>query len=260
MFKLLFLGTGTSVGVPLIGCTCPVCTSADPHDNRRRSAVYITLDAQALQIDTPPDFRDQALRFKLPRVDAVAITHLHADHIFGFDDVRRFNTIQHNQVINTYAHPETLKGMKRIFNYISSSPTDGLYRPLINFIPQDKTFETLGARITPLPVLHGHETTQGYRVDYHGKSVAYIPDCHEIPETTLDLMHDLDCVILDGLRHKEHKTHLTFERAFAYFARIQAHRSYLTHMSHDILHVDLEKILPPNNFVAYDGLELTFEP
>ncbi len=253
-FGALFLGTGTSVGVPMIGCDCPVCTSADPRDARCRSSLCLWLDGRVLILDTGPDFRAACLRWKVPRVDAVAITHLHADHIFGFDDVRRFNTIQGGQVIPCFAGPETIAGMRRIFPYISDAPNKiGLYRPLIAFTPVTGPFEALGATVTPLPVVHGNAETFGYRVDFAGYSLAYLPDVHVIPGETLALMRGLDVLILNMLRVRPHPTHLTLEATRDYAARVAARRTLCTHFSHDLTHAELINALAPNE-PAWDGL------
>lgn len=260
-FTAQFLGTGTSVGVPLIGCSCPVCTSNDPKDKRLRSSLYVTLGDKALLIDTGPDLRTQCLQWHVPRVDAVFITHLHADHIFGFDDIRRFNTIQNNQVIACYAGAQTLSGMQRIFPYITNTPNaQGLYRPLINFIPVATPFETLGARLTPLPVVHGSQETFGLRIDFEGKALAYLPDVHELPQETLTALQGVDVLILNMLRKRPHPTHLTLEQALAYAVQIHAKETYFTHLSHDLLHDDLAQALPEGIQPAYDGLTLQLAP
>lgn len=253
-FGALFLGTGTSVGVPMIGCDCPVCTSSDPRDVRCRSSLCLMLDGRVLVLDTGPDFRTACLRWRVPRVDAVAITHLHADHIFGFDDVRRFNTIQHGQIIPCYAGPETIAGMRRVFPYISAEPDKtGLYRPLIVFTAVSAPFEALGAVITPLPVVHGTAETFGYRIDFAGRSLAYLPDVHEIPETTLALVEGLDVLIINLLRVRAHPTHLTLDAARNYIGRISARRTFCTHFSHDLSHAGLQEILAPVAQPAWDG-------
>lgn len=254
-FTAQFLGTGTSVGVPLIGCTCPVCQSTDPKDNRLRSSLYVTLGERALLIDAGPDLRTQCLRWHVPRVDAVAITHLHADHVFGFDDVRRFNTLQANQVIACYAGPETIEGMRRIFPYISNKPDgQGLYRPLIDFCPVTAPIDLFGATMTLLPVVHGRAETNGVRIDFEGASLAYLPDVHEIPEETLAQLEGVDVLILNMLRKRKHPTHLTLTQSLAYAERVQAHRTYFTHLSHDLLHAELVAELPDRIEPAYDGL------
>ena len=257
-FTAQFLGTGTSVGVPLIGCTCPVCQSADPRDKRLRASLYVTLGEAALLIDTGPDLRTQCLRWKVPRVDAIFITHLHADHIFGFDDVRRFNTIQKNQVIPCYAGVETIAGMQRIFPYISNKPNEqGLYRPLIDFIPVGETFETLGAVLTPLPVIHGGFETYGLLIALEGRTLAYLPDVHQIPNETLMRLKGVDVLILNMLREREHPTHLTLQQSLAYAQQIGARQTYFTHLSHDIRHAILATALPETVLPAYDGLVIS---
>ena len=254
-FTLRILGSGTSVGVPLIGCSCAVCMSTDKHDARLRAAAYVSLGGLGLLLDAGPDLRQQCLRWKVPRVDAVFITHLHADHIFGFDDVRRYNTLQGNQVIPCFGGSETISGMHRVFPYISENPNpQGLYRPLIAFIPKSKPFEALGAWLTPLPVEHGNVETFGLRIDYAGRSLAYIPDVHKIPASTLALLKGLDVLVLNCLRDRPHPTHLTRQAALDYAAVIAARETLLTHLSHDILHQELEAALPPSVHVAYDGL------
>lgn len=256
-FSLQFLGTGTSVGLPMIGCTCPVCTSTDPHDRRRRACAYVRLGPKALLLDAGPDLREACLAYRVPRVDALFITHLHADHIFGFDDIRRFNTLQGNQTIPCYAGPETLAGLQRIFPYIGNRPNpQGLYRPLIDFLPVSDAFDALGARLTPLPVLHGNLETNGLRIDFAGRSLAYLPDVHEIPEQTLARMRGLDLLVLNLLRLRPHPTHLTLERAVDYARRIGAKATRFTHLSHDLPHAAFAPLLPPTMALAYDGLVL----
>ncbi len=256
-FTLQFLGTGTSVGVPLIGCTCEVCTSTDPRDQRLRSSLYLSINGKGLLLDAGPDFRTQCLKWQVPRVDAVFITHLHADHIFGFDDIRRFNTLQENQVIPCFGSPDTIAGMRRIFPYISDRPnTQGLYRPLIEFTSVCAPFQCLGATLTPLPLIHGNLETYGLRVEANGKAIAYLPDVHEIPESTLEQLEGLDVLILNMLRERAHPTHLTLEQALAYAERLQAKQTFFTHLSHDLTHRTLEGKLPPTVAPAYDGLRV----
>lgn len=258
VFAIRFLGTGTSTGVPLIGCPCAVCHSADPRDQRLRSSLMVTLGGRVLVIDTGPDFRAQCLRWQVPRVDAVFITHAHADHIFGFDDLRRFNTMQGNAVIPCYAGPDTIAALHRIFPYITQRRNAlGLYRPLIDFVSVAAPFEALGARLTPLPVIHGATETFGLRIDFNGRALAYLPDVHVIPEATLSLLEGLDLLILNMLRPRPHPTHLSLGRALVYAARVAAKRTLLTHLSHDYAHAQLLPHLPPAVAPAHDGLALS---
>ena len=252
-FDLLFLGTGTSVGVPMIGCDCPVCSSQDPRDWRRRSAAYVRVGGAGILIDTPPDLREQALVFKVRDVSAILITHSHADHLMGFDDIRRFNTIN-KAVMPIYAPPEVLAEVRNIFHYVSDTATSGLYRPLAEFRGITAPFEIGGARITPVPVIHGTSTVCGYRIDFAGRSLGYVPDCAAMPEESFALLAGVDVMVLDALRDTPHPAHLTVADSLAALARINAKRSYLIHMCHDLGHGPLQLRLPKNVFVSYDGL------
>lgn len=258
------MGTGTSVGVPMIGCDCEVCRSPDPHNHRRRSCLLVSVGAMRVVVDTPQDFREQALRYNLRRLDAVLISHCHADHVFGFDDVRRFNTIQGNIVIPAYAVPPTIADMKRIFDYISPAPTDGLYRPMIDFREITGPFDIQSIdggkdsiHVVPLPVRHGSDAMTGFRLEAEGHSVGYISDCKEIPPETMELLHGLDLMVLDALRYRPHATHLTVDESLALLRRIGARRSLMTHICHDIDHATLAASLPESVAPAYDGLAVS---
>lgn len=254
--KIVFLGTGTSVGVPMIGCTCAVCRSTDPRNRRRRSSLYLEAGGVHVVVDTPPDFREQALQHRVPRVDAVLFTHSHADHVFGFDDIRRYNTMQ-GGVIPAYATGSALADLKRIFDYVETgSATSGTYRPQIEFREIVGPFDLGALRVEPLPVIHGPETTVGYRFEAAGRTLGYVPDCHEMPEATVARLQGLDVMVLDALRHRPHETHLTVADSLALLARIRAKRSYLVHMCHDLDHEETEKTLPPGVAPSYDGLML----
>jgi phosphoribosyl 1,2-cyclic phosphate phosphodiesterase len=256
--NVLFLGTGTSVGIPLIGCDCPVCTSRDPRNRRRRSSLYVEAGGQHLLIDTSLDFREQVLTFRVPRVDAVLITHSHADHIFGLDDIRRFNTMQ-GTVIPVYASEETVGDLKRIFTYINADvPEPGVFRPRLEFKVITGVFDVGGVRVEALPVVHGRCMTYGYRIDSEGRSVGYVPDCKTMPEETVKCFQGVDVMILDGLRHRTHPTHLTLEGALDVLKRIGAKRSYLTHLCHDLDHEETQEIMPPSVFIACDGMSRTW--
>lgn len=256
MMNWLFLGTGTSVGVPMIACHCPVCTSSDRRNVRRRSAVYVTTDRTDFVIDTPPEFRLAVIENHIESCHAVLFTHAHADHLFGFDDIRRFNTI-HHCVLPAYADPVTLASIKRIFSYISDKPVEGLFRAQISYHEVTGPFDLADVHVTPLPVEHCEAMT-GYLLDCHGKRGAYIPDCCGIPPSTMALLTNLDVMVLDCLRYRPHKSHFNVEQSLAALQAIGARESYLTHLCHDIDHATLEATLPPHIHIAYDGLKLSF--
>ena len=255
-FELLFLGTGTSTGVPMIGCGCAVCASTDPRDKRRRSAAYVRAGGRGILIDTPPDLREQALSFGVREVDAVLVTHSHADHLMGFDDIRRFNTIN-GGVLPIYALPQVLEEIRRVFHYVGGTPVAGLYRPLAEFRGVTGPFEIGEAVVTPVPVTHGSGAVCGFRIDCEGRSLGYVPDCNELPEPAFALLEGLDVMVLDALRDRPHATHFTIEQSLAALARVNAGRSYLVHMCHDLSHEALQSRLPPNTFASHDGLRVT---
>jgi phosphoribosyl 1,2-cyclic phosphate phosphodiesterase len=256
--NVTFLGTGTSVGIPVIGCDCAVCVSVDPHNKRRRSSLYVQTGGQHIVIDTSLDFREQVLAYKVARIDAVLITHSHADHIFGLDDIRRFNTLQ-GAMIPVYGSGGTIKDLKRIFAYVDEAvPEPGVFRPRLSFCEKQGLFRVGPVLVETLPVFHGRTETYGFRLECEGRSLAYIPDCKEMPDTTIERIQGVDLMILDGLRHRSHPTHLTVEAALALFVRIGAKNSYLTHLCHDLDHAATQSSLPPAIHVAYDGLVLNW--
>ncbi|MFC1497736.1 MBL fold metallo-hydrolase [Verrucomicrobiota bacterium] len=253
--KILFLGTGTSVGVPMIGCGCAVCKSPDPRNKRRRTSLYLEAEGIHIVVDTTPDFREQALEHKIPRVDAVLFTHSHADHIFGFDDIRRFNTMQ-DSVIPAYAYDEALVDLKRIFDYIGTEKVPGHYRPRIEFKEIKGPFDIGKIHIIPLEVKHGPKPTLGFVFLAEGKKLAYFPDCREIADETMEKLVGADVMILDALKHTLHKTHLTVQESVGLLQRIGAKQSYLIHMCHELDHEETEKNLPDAIRISYDGLEI----
>ncbi len=255
VMKITFLGTGTSTGVPMIGCDCPVCSSDDPRNKRLRAALYVEAAGQHIIVDTPPDFRTQALTFKIPRVDAVLFTHAHADHILGFDDIRRFNTMQ-DAVIPAYAAPATITDLKRIFDYIKEEKTQGVYRPRIRFNTVTEAFSIGDLHIKPLQVEHGPMATFGYLFRNEDRTFAYVPDCKSMSDNMISELQGLDVMILDGLRHRPHIAHITIEESISLLKRIKARTSYIIHMCHDIDHAETQKALPDSINLSCDGLVL----
>ena len=256
--ELTFLGTGTSVGVPMIGCHCPVCSSANPRNTRRRSCLYVSTDKCAFVVDTPPDFRQQMLDFRIERVDAVVFTHAHADHIFGFDDIRRFNTLG-GKVMPAYGDAETLADVRRVFSYIGNQPSPvGLYRPLVDFVAVDGAFEIGDVRLTPLDVEHGCRTT-GYLMESGALRIGYVPDCHSMPDAVVERLRGVDVMVLDALRYRPHPSHLCVAESLALLERIGAGAAYLIHLCHDVEHEALAAALPEGVRVSYDGLKVRLE-
>ncbi len=257
VIDLCFLGTGTSVGVPMIGCDCGVCRSPDPRNRRRRTCLYLQAGGVSILIDTPPDLREQVLSHDVRRVDAVLFTHAHADHIFGLDDIRRFNTIQHC-VIPVYAPPATLDDVRRIFGYADHTRgrSSGEYRPLLDFQPVSGPFDLGAVRVLPVEVEHGNTPTVGYRIDCCGRSLGYAPDCHAMPEAALNAFQGVEVMILDGLRHRPHRSHLTVSQSLDVLRRIGAPSAYLVHICHDLDHADEQSKMPRGVSLSWDGLRL----
>ncbi len=252
--KLTFLGTGTSTGVPSIGCECETCTSADPRDKRLRVSILIEHAGQTVIVDTSSDFRQQALRQKIKWLDAVLVTHCHADHIFGLDDIRPLN-FRHG-ALGVYANERAWKDIRRIFQYIfePSHFGGGLPQVLAHTVVANAPF-CIGKdlHVTPLEVIHGRLPVMAYRFN----DFAYATDLSEIPPQTMASLKDLDVLVLDCLRFREHPTHLWLERALQYIEELGPRRAYLTHLAHDFKHGRDSVKLPPGVRFAYDGLEVT---
>jgi phosphoribosyl 1,2-cyclic phosphate phosphodiesterase len=250
--QITVLGSGTSVGVPTIGCRCAVCTSADPRDNRLRPSILVTFEGRNVLIDTTPDFRTQALRARIDHLDAVVFTHAHADHIMGLDDIRPFNFRQKNR-IPIFAAPDTLEAIQRCFRYIFDGVAKETKIPQLDTVVLDGTpFDVCGLEFQPVPILHGRATIYGYRFG----AAAYLTDHSEVPPSSMELLRGLDVLFLDGLRYKPHPTHTTVDQAVRLAGELQAKRTFLTHICHDLGHERAESLLPPHVRLAYDGLEI----
>lgn len=250
--RITVLGSGTSSGVPTIGCPCAVCASPDPRDQRLRPSILVRYGGRAVLIDSGPDFRQQALRAPIERIDAILYTHSHADHILGLDDVRPFNYRQ-RQEIPIFAMPETLDAIRRVFRYaFDVEPTESS-KPRLQLHPLDGSpFDLFGLTFIPIELLHGKSTVLGYRFG----AAAYLTDHSDIPEASKAKLQNLDILFLDALRHRPHPTHSTVERSVAWVRELQPKRAYFTHICHDLPHAATEASLPENVHLAYDGLEL----
>lgn len=249
--KLLFLGTGTSVGVPMIGCRCRVCLSTDDRNKRSRSSVLVRDGRTSVVIDTTPDFRMQALRFGIERVDAVLYTHAHADHIFGFDDLRAY-TMVHGTPVPVFGERGTLAELRRMFSYAFHSAHDGSSKPEVVLNEVDGPFVAAGLRFVPVRVWHGQIPVTGYRIG----RLAYVTDVSRIPDESMDLLRDLDVLVLGALRFRPHPNHMTIDEALAVVDELKPRNAYFTHISHEVDHADVDRLLPPHVHLAYDGLEV----
>lgn len=250
--RVTLTGTGTSAGVPVIGCDCEVCTSEDPRNRRLRTAAKIELEDGVILIDTPTDLRQQALRYGIERLDAVLFTHSHADHIMGLDEVRIFNFRQ-RQRIPCYGSASTLAAIRRSFHYAFEGEAEGGGIPRLDLVPVDGPFRALGVEVMPLPAHHGSMPVTGYRIG----DFAYLTDCNGIPEATMGSMRGLDVLVLGALRYRSHPTHFTVEEALTVAARIGAERTIFTHLAHEVDHAAPAVELPDSVELGYDGLSFT---
>jgi phosphoribosyl 1,2-cyclic phosphate phosphodiesterase len=254
-FTVICLGSGTSHGVPMIGCDCPVCTSPDPHDRRTRTSIVLDFGERAVLVDTSPELRLQCIANGIRRIDAVLYTHHHADHVTGMDDLRRFNWINRSEVL-CYGMPATLEVLRRMFLYaFEDDPDYPSHKPQLRLIPIDGTapLELFGRRILPIPLMHGPMPVLGFRVG----AFAYCTDCNHIPEGSLRLLERLEVLILDGLRHKPHPTHYCLAEAVEVARRIGARQTFFTHIAHELKHAETNATLPSGMALAYDGLRFT---
>ena len=250
--KITVLGSGTSSGVPTIGCTCAVCHSTDPRDTRLRPSILIAAGHRNIVIDTTPDFRAQVLRAGIRRLDAIVYTHGHADHILGLDDVRPFNYHQAGR-IPIYASRPTFAIIERVFAYVFDNRDRRTHVPQLDVHLIDETpFDVLGLCFEPIPLIHGKDTIFGFRFG----NVAYLTDHSEIPASSLERLRGLDVLFLDALRHRPHPTHSTVETSIETARRVEPRRTYFTHMCHDLGHAATQASLPDGVYLAYDGLEI----
>jgi phosphoribosyl 1,2-cyclic phosphate phosphodiesterase len=254
--KFTLLGTGTSTGVPSIGCECETCASEDPRDKRLRVSVLAEHAGLSVLIDTSSDFRQQALRAGLRRLDAVLVTHCHADHIFGLDDIRPLN-FRHG-ALGVYANERAWADIRRIFKYIFEPSHFGGGLPQVNahtVAPGAAFCFGPGFQVTPVEVIHGRLPVMAYRLN----DFAYATDLSEIPPRSLDLLRGLDALVLDCLRLRPHPTHLWLERSLEYVRELKPRRAYFTHIAHDIKHARDSALLPRGVEWAYDGLVISDE-
>ena len=253
--RLTILGSGTSHGIPMIGCDCSVCTSSDPRDRRTRTGLLISYDNRHVLVDTSPELRLQCLACDVRRVDAILYTHHHADHIVGLDDVRRFNWLQQT-VLNVYGAKATLARVQQMFGYaFIEDPEYPSVKPTLKTVEIDGPFELFGRQVIPIPYLHGSLPVLGFRLG----NMAYCPDCNLISEQSRELLRGLEILFLDATRRRLHPTHFNLEQAIAEAERIGAKRTFFTHIAHELGHAATNAELPPGMELAYDGLVCTLE-
>ena len=255
ILRLTFLGTGTSQGVPLIGCACEVCVSGDPRDKRTRSSVFLEAGATQWVIDTGTDFRAQCLRHGVSRLDAVLYTHAHTDHILGFDDLRPF--CAGGRSMPLYGSAETLEQLSRVFAF--AFEPELRFPTYVNPDPRvvSGSFDLAGLQVTPLPLPHGRTTCFGYLFESAGRPLlAYLTDCKRVPEEVEERIRGVRHLVVDALRKREHPTHMSIAEALEVVERVRPGRTWFTHLCHDHLHADLEEELPVGVRVAFDGLVL----
>ena len=253
--KITVLGSGTSMGVPTLGCPCPVCSSSDPHDKRLRPSILLSRNGHNVVIDTTPDFRQQALRAGLDRLDAILLTHGHADHVLGFDDIRPYN-IRQRAALPVYSNEDTFQIIRRIFAYVfDDKPTLSTVPSVTLKVIDNRQFELLGIPFTPVPLLHGDMKVLGFRF----AGAAYLTDFSSIPDSSMTLLEGLDELILDALRDAPHPMHQTVEQALALVQKLRPRRAWFTHIAHDLPHAEtnerLVKLGFPQVQLAYDGLQ-----
>jgi phosphoribosyl 1,2-cyclic phosphate phosphodiesterase len=251
--QLTILGAGSSAGTPALGCTCATCVSTDPRNKRTRCSSVVTLDdGRVILIDTSPDLRQQALREKLLRVDAVLYTHTHADHLHGIDDLRAFCQINRCQ-IPLYSYPEAISHIQDKFGYTLREPSNYWDLPVLAAHVVEAPFTAAGVQVTPIPVMHGKIRIYAYRIG----DLVYMTDVSAIPESSFDLLQGVDVLLIDCLRETPHPTHVSVSESLALIERIGARRNVLIHMTHELEYHALQARLPAHVAVGYDGLQLS---
>lgn len=257
--EVIFLGTGTSVGVPTLGCTCDVCRSVDPRNNRMRCAIVVRLAEGNLLIDTPPELRVQLLREKIPLIHSVLYTHEHADHLFGLDDLRLF-PFRLGHPVPLYCERKVEDRIRISFDYAfrKEAPTHPGAAPQLEFETIDRDpFDVLGVSVTPIPMKHGPRfDVLGFRIG----NFAYCTDTNEIPESSMSLLEGLDTFVIGALRVSPHPTHFNVEEALEVSERLKPRRTLLTHISHDLDHARTCAHLPESVDLAHDGMRLEIDP
>jgi phosphoribosyl 1,2-cyclic phosphate phosphodiesterase len=252
---LTVLGSGTSMGVPTIGCDCVVCNSEDPRDRRTRPSVLVEYGEKSVLIDTTPDFREQAIRERIRSLDAVLYTHTHADHILGIDDLRPLSFLHKPGRLPLYAHPAAAEFIRTMFRYIFDADYKFGGLPQVELKALNGPLDLFGARFEPITLIHGDAEIYGFRFG----SAAYLTDHSEIPDESLKKLRDLDILFLDALRYKPHPTHSTVENSLQTVERLKPRRAFFTHICHDLPHEKTNASLPENVKLAYDGMKLDFE-
>ena len=252
VLDITILGSGTSTGIPVVGCDCPVCRSEDPRNQRTRCSALLSCGGRNVLIDTSTDLRQQALRENIRSIDAVLYTHNHADHVHGIDDLRGFNLRSH-KAIPIYGEAQTLQRISRLFSYIFDDGTPRGFTPQLEPCAVRGPFELFGLSFVPVPLLHGELEVFGYRCG----PFAYLTDCSSIPDSSLPLLRNLQLLVIDGLRFKPHPTHFNIAQATAMAQRLGAARTLLTHLNHDVDHRRHARDLPSGIEFAYDGQRVT---
>jgi len=252
VLKLTVLGSGTSTGVPVLGCHCAVCSSTEPRNNRTRCSALLEWSGHKVLIDTATDFRQQALREGIEQVDSVFYTHAHADHVHGIDDLRTF-TLRTGKAIPVYAARDVLDRIQELFSYIFSEADVPGYRPRLQVNEVTGPFELFGQKVTPIPLMHGPGESLGYRIG----NLAYVVDCSAIPESSWALLEGLDVLVIDALRFREHESHFSISSAIEIARRLRVPRTLLTHLTHDVDYARHSTGLPEDIEFAYDGQTIT---